>query len=169
MDDPFAIDDNTSSVGTQSTYAPNDAQADVGPVQPSAPYQPEPPSHHYYQYRQPPTWQHASIAGFGDSTVGGLISDVTSGLFQILAGGALGYLLGGRTVSAGAAGALAILGAAQVSRIPQAGGTTRLFVAAGAFGGAYYLLRSQMAGGYAEAYANEGPSDVKSPWLKPQL
>ena len=142
----------TSFVPPQDDYAPEPSYA-------------PPPGRHYAQYRQPPTWQHASMRGMGDvsgdlqGAAGTLVAAVVQGLAAIVAGGAIGYVLTGNWKGAGG-GALAVMGAAQLPYI-FTGGFTRAFIAAGALGGSYYLLRdmSPVLGGEGQAYPNSDEDD----------
>lgn len=102
-----------------------------------------PPGRSYAMYRQPPSWQHASIAGLGDAT-SDVVTSLLSNLIVIAAGAGLGYFLTGTAKGAGG-GALAIVGAVQLPNVFDTGGLTRAAIAAAALGGAYWLLRGDGA------------------------
>lgn len=102
-----------------------------------------PDGRQYFGYRQPPTWQHASISGLGDVTASSVIGDLLSNWAAIGASAGVGYLLanqGDQIRSAGGA-ALVSIGAMQLPQVPKTGGLTRLFIAMAAFAGAYFLLK----------------------------
>jgi hypothetical protein len=92
-------------------------------------------------YRQPPTWQHASIEGLGGVTTD-VLASFLSNLVVIAAGAGLGYFLTGTPKGAGG-GALAIVGASQLPHMFKAGGLVRAVIAAASLGGAYWLLADE--------------------------
>jgi len=145
---------------------PNSPQGGMPPQQPQetqwAPYQPAsyippqddfaqqpfmasgpPAGRQYFGYRQPPTWQHASIAGLGDVTIGSVFTELFASFAAIGATAGVGYMLAqeGDGLRAAGGAALVTIGALQLPQIPKAGGMTRFLIAAAALAGAYFLLR----------------------------
>lgn len=122
----------TSFIPPQDDFAPQ-------PFMSSAP----PDGRQYFNYRQPPTWQHASIAGLGDVSVGGIFTELFASFAAIGATAGVGYLLAqeGEGLRTAGGAALVTIGALQLPQIPKAGGMTRFLIAAAALAGAYFLLR----------------------------
>jgi len=92
-----------------------------------------PAGRQYMAYRQPPTWQHASIAGLGDASA---ILQAASGFAQIAAGAGIGYWFT-REWRGAAAGGLAVFSAGQIVKM----NSSQLLIGLAALGGAYYLVR----------------------------
>lgn len=112
------------------------------PPEPPVAPMPPPPGRQYYGYRQPPTWQHASIAGVDG--LGGVFSTSPSalaGLAHVAAGAGLGYLFT-KNWQGATAGGLAVLGAGQ---LPSFSDSKRLLFGLACLGGAYYLIRREVA------------------------
>lgn len=138
-------------------YEPTNA---IPPDDPFAPpgggFMPRPPPGRMYgMYRQPPTWQHASVDGLGAISTGELlIASVLSQWAAIAAGAAIGYFLTGHAKGAGG-GALAVMGVAQIPFVFKEGGLFRAVLALGGLGGAYWLLRDDSEFMRQRAMANE--------------
>jgi len=126
-------------------------QDDFEPMPPNVPG--PPPGRHYAMYRQPPTWQHASTAGFGEITAADVISSFMQNLVVIAAGAGIGYFVLETPRGAGG-GALAIIGASQLPWVFKPGGLMRAVIAAAAFGGSYWLLAPDSAVMQHRAYSN---------------
>ena len=134
----------TTAIPPEDVFAP-----------PGAGFVPRPPPGRMYgMYRQPPTWQHASIDGLGGTSTSDLVTSVLSNWAAIAAGAALGYFLTGHAKGAGG-GALAVMGVAQLPFIFKEGGLFRAVLAAGGLGGAYFLLRDDSEFMRQRAMANE--------------
>lgn len=128
-----------------------------------------PPGRMYGLYRQPPTWQHATVGGLDGTSTGEVImASMLQHLAAIAAGAALGYFLTGHAKGAGG-GALAVMGAVQLPFIFGTGGLFRAVLAAGGLGGAYWLLKDDSEFMRQRAMANwdydenEGEDEPEEP------
>ena len=146
---------NQNATAPASQWAPYEQSYFVPPRDDFAPeplnVPPPPPGRMYGMYRQPPTWQHASMMGLGSSTFEDVVASLLTSWAAIAGGGLVGYFLTGDARGVGG-GALAVMGASQIPQMFKAGGLTRLVIAAGAFAGAYWCL-SPHSGWLQQRYA----------------
>lgn len=136
-----------ASDATSSQWAPYDNTAFIPPVDDFDP-QPmgvsEPPSGRQYgMYRQPPTWQHASLAGEQQGPQIN-VAALLQGFSAIAVAVALGYGLTGKPIVAAGAG-VGMAGALQLPSILQ-GQFFRAMIGGALMAGAYWLVRDEMPG-----------------------
>jgi len=136
-DDPpsaqWAPYNNTQAIPPQDDYAPQ-------PDGVSAP----PAGRTYGMYRQPPTWQHASLAGSDVASAASVVSSTLQGIAAIAGGAVLGYGLT-QNPKAAIGGGLGMLGLLQIPTIAR-GEIVRSLVGIVAVVGAYFLLRDELTG-----------------------
>lgn len=158
-------------IPSRDDFAPNIPAAPAGRV--------------YGMYRQPPSWQHASMAGYGGQGLGLSSTDL---VMKSLASSALGigaaavvaYVLTG-SGRAAAGGAAAVIGASQIPQLTSGDFLTRAALALGGLGAAYWLLHPMMQvwvtpneddgddeAASAGASVPEEPEEPKkaTPWLR---
>lgn len=136
------------------SFMPPQDDFDPGPMRP-------PPGRQYVQYRQPPSIQHATIAGMnglGSLSAGDIVATLMSNMTMIAAGALLGYLFTGHWKGALGGGA-GVAGAAQLPFVFRPGGLMRAGLAAVGFGIAYWALRDDAPVLQQWAYANDGDDD----------
>jgi len=140
-----------------------------------------PAGRQYMAYRQPPSWQHADIAGVdGMGSAFGTTPSALAGMFHVAAGAGIGYWFT-REWRGAAAGGLAVLGAGQ---LPSLSDSKRLLFGVACLGAAYYLAKEPGAPLFATANdevpatkklsvnrrwmtrKNTAVRDVKTPWMK---